>query len=137
MHSVRDVVDLVFGEHHLRDLGMSLGHAIDEVTEVECEEGHVEPVLAAEDILHLEHLVTPQHAPDEFQWELIMTGGHRRVCSEDTLRSEGCNRLCSYEKLPSNQGFRNQQVIGSSPIAGSLRDKDLRDISGRGWISVG
>ena len=82
--AVGDGVDVVVGEHLLRDLAVLHGDAVDVAREAQRQVGHVEQavVQAAEALDGVAALVA-EDGVHLVEAELVVPGGHRRVGGED------------------------------------------------------
>ena len=87
--SVGDGVDLVVGEHLLRDLAVLHGDAVDEAREAQGDVGHVhEAVVEAAELVDGGGAVVAKDLVHLVDAELIVTGGDGRVGGEDALLAD-------------------------------------------------
>ena len=86
MDAVGDGVDVVVGEHLLRDLAVLHGDAVDVAREAQGEVGHVEQaVVQAAEALDGGAALVAEDGVHLVEAELVVAGGDRRVGGEDAL----------------------------------------------------
>ncbi len=85
--AVGDGVDLVVGEHLLRDLAVLHGDAVDVAREAQGEVGHVEQrVVQAAEALDGGAALVAEHGVHLVEAELVVAGGDGGVGGEDAAR---------------------------------------------------
>ena len=88
--AVGDGVDLVVGEHLLRDLAVLHGDAVDEAREAQGDVGHVhEAVVEAAEALDGGGAIVAEDLVHLVEAELVVAGGNRGVGGEDALLADG------------------------------------------------
>lgn len=111
MHAIGNGIDRIAGEQFSRDFLMPLRNTIDILAQVQTEQRHVQPLLAAQHLGHFERHVLTYHTAHEVIRELVMSRRHQRMRGKDALASHAVEIPLRGSRIASlTQEFQGEQT---------------------------